>query len=121
MRQMVAMILNNPDHCMMLMEAWEAAGASRITALESTGLMRLRQAGARDNMPLIPSLFDLMRGQETHHRTIFSVVDDETQAQALVAATRQVFERMEQMEIDNSGVLFVLPVTEIHRFTTVED
>lgn len=118
MKQMVVIVLNNPDHCMTLLEAWEAAGAPGITILESTGLVKLRKAGARDNLPLIPSLSDFMRSSETHHRTIFSVVDDEAQAQHIIEATRKAFAQMDQMKLDNSGVLFVLPVAEVHRFAT---
>jgi hypothetical protein len=118
MKQMVMMVVNNPDHSLRLLEAWEAAGASGITILESTGLIRMREAGARDDLPLLPSLFDLMRGRETHHRTMFSVVEDEAQAQALVEATEQAFAEMDELDLENSGVLFVLPVTEVHRFAT---
>lgn len=116
MKQMVIMVLNNPDHCMLLLEAWEAAGAPGITILESTGLVRMRRTGARDDVPLIPSLSDFLRGKETHHRTIFSVVDDEAQAQALIQATRRAFERIDKNKMESSGVLFVMPVTEAHRF-----
>lgn len=118
MKQMVIMVLNNPDYCMMLLEAWEASGATGITILESTGLQTLREAGMRDNLPLLPSLADLFRSQETHHRTIFTVVDDEAQAQAIVEATERAFDEMDTLNLDNSGVLFVLPVSEAHRFTT---
>jgi hypothetical protein len=121
MKQMVMMVLNNPDHSMMLLEAWEAAGAPAITILESSSLIRLRQASARDDIPLMPSLFNFLRGKETHHRTIFSVVDDETQAQALIKTTERVFEDMTRQRMENSGVLFVLPVSETHRFTTGGD
>ncbi len=118
MRQMVMMVLNNPDHCMTLLEAWEAAGAPGITILESTGLIRLRGAGMRDDVPLMPSLFEMMRGREEHHRTIFTVVEDEAQAQAVIAATEEVFRTLDEEGHDNSGVLFVVPVTETRHFTT---
>jgi hypothetical protein len=121
MKQMVIIVLNNPDHSMMLLEAWAIAGAPGITVLESTGLIRMRKAGARDNLPLMPSLFDILRTAETHHRTIFSVVDNESQTQALVDATERVFEQMEQLDVENSAVMFVLPVTGAYRFTTSDD
>lgn len=118
MMQMVMMVINNPDHCMAVMDAWEAAGATGITILESTGLVRIRRGAARDDLPLLPSLLDMIRSSESHHRTIFSVVDDEAQAQALIEATGRTFQEMEEHDIENSGVLFVLPVSEAHRFAT---
>ena len=118
MKQMVMMILNNPDYGMALLEAWEAAGAPGITMLESTGLIHMRQAGAREDLPLLPSLFEVLRGGEKHHRTIFTVVDDEAQAQAVIRATEETFRQFDATDYDESGVLFVLPVTEMHRFAT---
>ena len=120
MKQMVLMVINNPDYCMSLLEAWETAGAPGITIFESTGLVSIRQAqsGARDDLPLMPSLSNLFRGKEEHHRTMFTVVDDDAQAQAIIAATEQVFATFENEDRDESGVLFVLPVTSSTSFAT---
>jgi hypothetical protein len=118
MKQMVMLVMTNPDHCMNLLEAWEKAGAPGITILESTGLNTMRQAGMRDDLPLLPSLSDIFRSKEEAHRTIFSVVDTEEQAQALVRVTEEVFGWYEQMNHDNSGVLFVIPVAESRTFAT---
>lgn len=118
MKQMVMMVLNNPDHCMTLMEAWEAAGAPGITILESTGLVRMRQAGMRDDLPLLPSLSELFRGSEEHHRTIFTVVDGDEMVQAVISATEQVIDDLDKSNDDESGLLFVVPVTSTHRFST---
>ena len=120
MKQMVLMVLNNPDYCMSLLEAWENAGAPGITILESTGLVSIRQAqsGVRDDLPLMPSLSNLFRGKEEHHRTMFTVVEDDVQAQAVIAATEKVFAEFENEDRDESGILFVLPVTSSTSFTT---
>lgn len=116
MNQMVLMVVDNPDYCTTVLEAWADAGASGITILESTGLMKVRQAGIhRDDIPLLPSLRDLLRGTEERHRTIFSVVDDEATVESVIAATERVFA---EMQVENSGVLFVLPVSGVHRFAT---
>ncbi len=118
MKQMVMMVLNNPDHCTTLLEAWDAAGAPGITILESTGLINIRRAGARDDLPLMPSLLDMLRSNEEHHRTIFSVVEDEAAAQALIAATEETFQQLDEQDRDESGILFVVPVAETRRFAT---
>jgi hypothetical protein len=118
MKQMVLMVLNNPDFCMTLLEAWEAAGAPGITILESTGLATIRRGAARDDLPLLPSLSELFRSSEEHHRTIFSVVENEEKAQAVIDMTEKVFEKFEANDRDESGFLFVLPVSQSHSFTT---
>jgi len=60
-----------------------------ITILESTGLRRM-QAAIRDDLPLMPSLRDLLAGQETHHRTLFSVVPDDATVDRIFAATERL-------------------------------
>jgi nitrogen regulatory protein PII len=118
MKQMVMLVMTNPDHCMTLLEAWEAAGAPGITILESTGLNTMRHGGTRDDLPLMPSLSSFFRTQEVAHRTIFSVVDSEEHAQTLIKVTEEVFDRYEIEDRDNSGVVFVLPVSETHSYST---
>ncbi len=70
MSYLVVFVLDNPDRCQDVLDAWEEAGANGITILESTGIGRVRQAGYRDDLPLMPSLSDLFKSTETHNRTI---------------------------------------------------
>jgi hypothetical protein len=42
---MILLVLDNREQCPSVLDAWEAAGASGITILESTGLGRVRRAG----------------------------------------------------------------------------
>ena len=46
------------------------------------------------------------------------MAEDEDQVNALVEATQKAFERMKAMGAENSAVMFVVPVTEMHRFNT---
>jgi len=80
-----------------------------ITILESTGLRRM-QAAIRDDLPLMPSLRDLLAGQETHHRTLFSVVPDDATVDRIFAATERVVGDLSQ---PNTGFLFVVPVSRV--------
>lgn len=118
MKHMVMLIMTNPDYCMDMLEAWDQAGAPGITLLETTGLNTLRRTGMRDDLPLMPSLADIFRANEEHHRTMFSVVDDDAQMQKLLEATETVFAQLDAENRDNSGVLFVLPVSESRTYIT---
>ncbi len=119
MKHMVMLIMTNPDHCMDMLEAWDRAGAPGITLIETTGLNTLRKsAGVRDDLPLMPSLADIFRANEEHHRTMFSVVDDEAQVDRLLKATEVVFAGLDAENRENSGVLFVLPVSDSRKFIT---
>ena len=64
--------------------------------------------GMRDDLPLLPSLSDLEEKDEVRHRTIFSVVRDMETVERVKRITEKVLGPLEQ---ENTGFLFVVPVT----------
>ena len=108
---LVVFVLDDPDRCQDVLDAWEAAGAPGITILDSSGLGRVRRAGIRDDVPLLPSLSGLFRRQENLHRTLFSVLEDQEQVDAVVQATRDV---VGELDCQDTGILFVVPVTQVY-------
>ena len=110
MYHMILLIVDNPDQCPSVLDAWEALGVGGITILESTGLGRLRKAGIRDDMPLMPSLSYLLKGREERHRTLFTVVEGEAWVNQIIETTQAILGDLN--EADN-GVLFVLPVSRV--------
>lgn len=64
----------------------------------------------RDDLPLIPSLRDILAGSESHHRTLFGAIDDETTLDWVIAATERVVGDFNRPQ---SGVLFVVPMTRV--------
>ncbi|MBM3146032.1 MAG: hypothetical protein FJ010_13895 [Chloroflexi bacterium] len=105
MSYLVVLVLDDPDHCSDVLHAWEEAGCSGITILESTGIGRIRRGGMRDDTPLMPSLSDIFRSSEIHHRTLFSVVETEDQCERLAAATQAIIGGLDQPD---TGLMFVL-------------
>ncbi|MBP7227554.1 MAG: hypothetical protein KA988_00460 [Longilinea sp.] len=106
---MILFVLHDCECLDDVLTAWEEAGVSGVTILPSTGLKRLRQKGAlRDDVPLIPSIEDLMEHVENTNRTIFTVVDSEAMLEKVVAATESVVGKLDQ---PNTGILVALPVT----------
>ena len=97
--------------CRDILDAWENAGIRGVTILESSGLGRVRRAGIRDDLPLMPSLSDIFMNKETQHRTLFTVVKSQRQIDAVVNATQSVVGDLEQPD---TGFLFVLPVSEVY-------
>jgi nitrogen regulatory protein P-II 1 len=106
---LVVFVLDNLEQCSVVLEAWEEAGAPGVTILESTGLRRLRGA-MRDDLPLVPSLRDLLASQELRHRTLFTIVADEAVVERIIAATEQV---VGDFSLHHTGLLFVVPVTRV--------
>jgi len=94
-----------------LLQAWRTIGVPGTTILESAGLGRVRRAGIRYDLPLIPSLSDIFLNTETQHRTIFTVVKSQSQIEAIVKATKSVVGDLEQPD---TGFLFVVPVSQVY-------
>jgi len=104
---LVVVVVDCVELCSPLLEAWEKAGAVGITILESMGVRRL-QTMMRDDLPLMPSLRDLVTNEELYHRTLFTVVPDEVTVDRIVEATEAV---LGDLSLPNSGFLFVVPVS----------
>ena len=110
MYSMIIFILDDIDYCHDVLNAWEDVGIIGVTMLDSSGLGRVRNA-VRDDIPLMPSLSDLFKKDETQHRTLFTVVDSEEQIDAIVKATESV---VGSLDDPNTGFLFVTPVTRVY-------
>jgi nitrogen regulatory protein PII len=109
---MLMLILNKPDQCQPVMDAWDAAGAPGVTVLPSTGLGRLRTAqGLKDDLPLMPSLEDFFQEQENLHRTLIAIVRERPVVDAIIQATQSLLGDLNQ---PNTGILVVLPVLEAY-------
>lgn len=111
MNYLVLLVLNDPDLSDAVLNAWETAGVRGVTILESSGIGRYRQASLRDDLPLMPSLRDLLRGRETHHRTFFSIVEGDAQVEQLARVTQAVTGDFSQ---PNTGVLFAMPLSHVY-------
>ncbi|NLE75439.1 MAG: hypothetical protein GX605_01640 [Chloroflexi bacterium] len=109
MAQLVVLILDDVGQCFDVMSAWREAGASGVTVLQSTGLQRLRSA-MREDMPLFPSLRDLVGNSEYYHRTIFTVVPEDATVERIIAATEKVIGDLNE---EHTGILFVAPLTRV--------
>jgi hypothetical protein len=104
---MVLLVIDDLNICPRVLDAWSAAEVPGITILESTGLERLQKDSIRDDLPMMPSLSDLLRSHEHHHRTIFSVVEGEELVDQVIEITQEI---MGDLNEPNTGMLVVLPV-----------
>ncbi|GMR11501.1 MAG: hypothetical protein BMS9Abin28_2334 [Anaerolineae bacterium] len=109
MTHQLIFVLNNLEQYPDILNAWEEAGAPGITILESTGVGRIRSV-VRDDLPLMPSLSDLLASQEMHHRTLFTVIEDEQILDKVIDATERVIGDFAR---HHTGLLFVVPVTRV--------
>ncbi len=111
MNQMLMFVLNDLDKCADLLEAWDAAGAKGVTCIDTTGLGHMRRATEMGDLPFYPSLADLLRAKEYHHRTFFTVVDDEALLETLIKAADDV---VGGLDAPDTGILFTVPVSRVY-------
>ncbi len=88
-----------------VIDEWERLGVSGATIYDSPGLNKARQL--RDDLPLFPSVRELLEGAETHHRTLWSVLEDGVDVEAIVRATENV---VGPLDSPHTGILFTMPV-----------
>lgn len=109
MAHLIVFVLDCMEECPNILDAWEQAGAPGATILESSGVARMK-AALRDDLPPLPSLRDLLSSRETHHRTIFTVVEDDDTLERVIVATQAT---VGDLSKPNTGILFVVPVTRV--------
>ena len=91
-----------------VIDEWERLGVGGATIYDSSGLNKARQL--RDDLPLFPSVHELLEGAETHHRTLWSVLEDGVDVEALVRATEKIVGPLDK---PHTGILFTIPVLKV--------
>ncbi len=108
---MIMYILNHVSQMPQILKAWEDAGAPGITILDSTGINRLRQAGFRDDLPLMPSLSDLLEDKSIEHKTLLMIVKTEAEVDRFVEVAREI---VSDFNNHSTGVLCVFPLARVY-------
>jgi hypothetical protein len=111
MPDLAILVINDPQKTDEVLAAWLTIGVTGATIFDTTGLARhMDRFGARDDLPLIPSLSSLLRSREEANRTLFAVLPDGFDVEALVAATE---EAVGSLEDDHTGIMFLVPVRQV--------
>lgn len=99
---MIMFVLDNPDQLEVVLRAWEQAGISGATIMESTGFHRLRQRA-------LPMRYFFPRAQsiEEGHLTLFVIVKTEEAVQRCLAATEKIVGDLNQ---PHTGVFAAWPL-----------
>ncbi len=109
---MILFVLHDVEKLPDILESWNQVGVSGITIFPSTGLARLKNGDLlRDDLPLIPSLEDLLHTSEISNRTLMTLVKGEAMVEKVVAATEAVIGDLDE---PNTGILTVIPVAKVY-------
>jgi nitrogen regulatory protein PII len=105
----VVLILHDQRHFEEVVAAWHDAGAPAVTIVDAKGTRDPRERARREELPLLPSIRDLLQSDDAPRRMVLALVRDEA-VDALVAATERV---LGDLSKEGNGLLFVLPVSRV--------
>ena len=110
---LILFVLHNENRLPALLDAWDLAGVGGVTILPSTGMGRLKKnMPLREEIPLIPSLNDLLQDHEQlRNQTLFTIVDSMEAAEKIAAITDEVAGPLDQPD---TGILAVLPLAKVY-------
>lgn len=108
---LVIFILHNVDLLDDILNAWEAVGISGATVLRSYGLGRVRKIGLREDLPIFPSLENMLESEEEFSRTLITIVESRPTVDKVVAATTSI---TGDLNLPDTGILAVLPVEQVY-------
>jgi nitrogen regulatory protein PII len=108
MSKLVSFITTQIEKGLAIAEAWDAAGASGVTIIDSFGLYHLRQRSKAVELPLFVSMAQVMREIEQTNQTIFSVVDDDLVDSLIEASCKAL--GTDTLAKPDTGVAFVIDV-----------
>lgn len=94
-----------------VVHAWVEVGIRGLTLIDSRGpTQSLDRGGARDDLPIFPSLPSMLETSSTEDRPLSSVVEDDIEIDRLVRATEAAVGELSRF---GTGFLFILPVTRV--------
>jgi hypothetical protein len=106
--QLLVYVLHDPDRLPALLPAWAKAGATGVTVLESSGSGHLNAALSRSDVPLFPSVADLLEKVTERRRVLFTLTNDAELVSRIALATQKIVGDCGQ---PHTGILFTIPVS----------
>ncbi len=111
MSELIVLVVDDAAKVTEVLNAWLEVGVPGVTMLDSVGLgHEFDKYGARSDLPLMPSLESLLRVREENSRTLFTVVPDGFDIEALITVTESITGHLDDPD---TGILFTLPVSRV--------
>jgi hypothetical protein len=107
MLQMVILVLARTEHLDAVVEAWHDEGVDDVTVFQSMGQAQLRDRCRRDDLPLFPSMRDILESEQFDHYTLFAITDSDALIDRLIAVTER---QIGPLEAKNNGILLTVPI-----------
>lgn len=95
-----------------IIKAWREAGAPAITILDSVGTREIESKGRLDDLPLMPSIKDLIQEDDAPRKTMFAIVENTT-VDSIIQATEAT---LGDLTDKNKGILMVIELAKVVGF-----
>lgn len=109
MPSLVVLVLYDLSHFEDVLAAWHDAGAAEVTIMDGLGTRSPSEQARRDDLPLLPTVRDLLQSDDAPRRIIFAAAGDDTVA-ALTEASERVLGDLRQ---HRNGILAVVPLSQV--------
>ncbi|MBI5928501.1 MAG: hypothetical protein HY862_04290 [Chloroflexi bacterium] len=108
---LVMYISHDVEQADAILQEWMRVGVEGATIIESAGLRQMMNSHLRDDLSIMPTLANLLRDTEVHHRTLFSAIRDDTLLQKVVQTTTAYVGDWSKPDV---GILLVLPLLQAY-------
>ena len=95
-----------------IIKAWREAGAPAITILDSVGTREIEDKGRLDDLPLMPSIKDLIQEDDAPRKTMFAIIENAT-VEPIIQATEAT---LGDLTDKNKGILMVVELAKVVGF-----
>ncbi len=110
MNQLLVLILQDVDRTEEVLEAWRASGLGEITVVQSAGWRGYTDTTTKDDIPLFPSMKDMVELEEAPSMILLALDDDETIIDSAIQRTKDA---LHNSGGPHRGRMLVLPVTKV--------
>ncbi len=95
-----------------IIHAWRDAGAPAITMLDSVGTREFAELKRRDDLPLMPSIKDLLQEDDAPRKTMFAIVENAS-VDPIIQATETTLGDLTEKD---KGILMVIELAKVVGF-----
>jgi hypothetical protein len=106
------LVLYNLNHFEEILAAWHDAGAAELTIIDGLGTRLPQEQARRDDLPILPTIRDLLQSDDAPRRVIFAAVPDET-VDRLVQVTERILGDLRER---GNGIFVALPLARVVGF-----
>ncbi len=92
-----------------IIKAWREAGAPAITILDSVGTREIEDHGRLDDLPLMPSITDLLQEDDAPRKTMFAIIEND-KVDPIIEATEATLGDLTEKD---KGILMVIELARV--------